>query len=172
MSSFGYSVLGFGTVATAAAGVAAPSSAVIKNNDGSVADNVTVEIDFGRPFGVQAVLGPNDIGTDASSPLEVDTNASDNIRFVMTKTVGGGTVATHAWQAILAHTAGSGATFVGGGTIETSSTSGTFTTPYLDTSSFTGGFSADVGTFTFKYTATNAGGSSAASNVVVHWRGV
>jgi len=171
MSSFGYTMLGFGSVATTAT-VAAPSSALIKTGDGGVASNVSIEIDVGAPLGVITALGPTDMGADASSPLEVDTSASDNIRFVMTKTVGGGTVATHAWQAILAHTAGSGATFVGGSATATSSTSGTFTTPYLDTSSFRGGFSADTGTLTFKYTATNAGGSSAATDVVVHWRGV
>ena len=169
MSSFGYTMLGFGSVATTAT-VAAPSSAVIKNNDGSVANNVSIEIDLGGE--VLTVLGPTDMGANAGAPIEVDVSASDNIRFVMTKTVGGGTVATHAWQAILAHTAGSGATFVGGSATATSSTSGTFTTPYLDTSSFTGGFSADTGTLTFKYTATNAGGSSAATDVVLYWQGV
>ena len=157
-------------MATTVAAVAAPSSALIKSGDGAVASNVSIEIDMGGE--VITALGPTDMGANAGSPVEVDVSASDNIRFVMTKTVGGGTVATHAWQAILAHTAGSGATFVGGSATATSSTSGTFTTPYLDPSSFTGGFSADTGTLTFKYTATNAGGSSAASNVVVHWRGV
>ena len=58
MSSFGYSVLGFGTVATAAATGSAPSSAN-KTGDGGVASNVSIEIDVGAPLGVITALGAN-----------------------------------------------------------------------------------------------------------------
>ncbi len=177
MSSFGYSVLGFGTVATAAAGggVAAPSSAVIKAVSNSASDNVDVQL-LGRSSFGNAFVSPADVGGSAGDPIEwdlvdndADGNIDDNIRFSMIKTVGGGTVATHAWSAVIAHTAGSGGTFVGGSATATSSTSGTFTTPAFDGSTFTGGLSPDTGTVTFSYTATNAGGSSAATDVVVHW---
>ena len=174
MSSFGYSVLGFGTVATAAAGVAAPSSAVIKSVSNSTSDNVDVQL-LGRSSFGNAFESPQDVG-GAGDPIEwelvdndADGNIDDNIRFSMIKTVGGGTVATHAWSAVIAHTAGSGGTFVGGSATATSSTSGTFTTPAFDGSTFTGGLSPDTGTVTFSYTATNAGGSNAATDVVVHW---
>ena len=175
MSSFGYSVLGFGTVATAAAGVAAPSSAVIKAVSNSASDNVDVQLSERGSFG-NAFVSPADVGGSSGDPIEWeladndgDGNYDDNIRFSMIKTVGGGTVATHAWSAVIAHTAGSGGTFVGGSATATSSTSGTFTTPAFDGSTFTGGLSPDTGTITFSYTATNAGGSNAATDVVVHW---
>ena len=168
MSSFGYSVLGFGTVATAAVSVSAPDTAIIKDKDGSNADNVTVELVLGPPFGTIETAAPRSTGSSATDYVEIDVS-SDLVRFSATKTVNG-TVATHAWQAIITHTTGSGGTFVGGSATDTSSTSGTYTTAFIDGSSLTGGFTPDAGTITFKYTATNAGGSDAADDVVIYWQ--
>ena len=167
MSSFGYSVLGFGTVATAAATVSAPSSAVIKGTDGT-ADNVTFEVDDGSGFAANDGNSPDDIG---SSGLEFEvlvSGAGVSTRISATKTVTG-TIATHAWTAVI--TALAPVTFAGGATTHTSSTSGTYSTPAIDVGNLGRGEPAidDTGFITVSYTATNAGGSSAATDVVAHF---
>lgn len=170
--SFGYSVLGFGSSATHVSAVAAPDSAVIKTADGGVSDAVDWEKynDELRSWAISAIV-PTAVGGSTGDRMGLDANG-DVDRFNMIKTVNG-TIATHAWTAVISKTSGSGtAHWVGGSATATSSTSGAFTTPAVDASTITGGFSADEGIITFDYTATNAGGSDAATQVKIYWAGV
>ena len=161
----------FGVVQlNASASVSAPSSAVIKAVDGT-ADNVLFEIDDGAGFGANGDgNSPDDIGSSSTGdefPVLISGSGLSS-RISATKTVTG-TIATHAWTAVI--TALAPVTFAGGATTHTSSTSGTYSTPALDVGNGGRGEPAigDTGFVTISYTATNAGGSSAATDVVVHF---
>ena len=165
--SFGYSVLGFGSSATIVSGTAAPTNAIIKSEDDDD-DNVTVYMNEGgwNPIGI----APDEIGALGSGdPIEISVASAPHdlpIRILATSGVTG-SVDTHAWTAVITHLSGSGGTWVGGSATATASTAN-FTTPSIDQSTVSVA-ARDVGVITFSYTATNAGGSDAADDVVVFW---
>tara|TARA_R110000796_G_scaffold187315_4_gene304239 strand:+ start:140 stop:652 length:513 start_codon:yes stop_codon:yes gene_type:complete len=167
MSSFGYSVLGFGTVTPVAAGLAAPSSAVIKTADGGASNAVDQQRGSARGGFTAEAIVPDDVGASGNPFVFEDLTAADEIRFDMIKTVGGGTVASHAWTAVIAKTVGTGTPeWTGTGSATDAGTSAAFTTDTVKHSTLS---SLDQGTITFSYTATNATGSTNATDVVCHW---
>jgi len=173
---FGRTVSGFGSKAKRGVVVAAPDSAVIKSPSGftPTSDNV----DYSRydqeeeSWVDNYAVVPRDVGSTSGYPLLLTEAPGMPIeRFIMIKTVNG-TIATHAWTAVITNTVGSGAEWDGlSSATATSATSGTFTTPAIDgnTISMNGFDPADAGYITFNYTATNAGGSDAATEVKVYW---
>jgi len=172
--SFGYSVLGFGSDATHVSAVAAPDSAVIKTANGVTSDNVDHQKydEEATAWANRAVI-PSSVGASSGDPISLTAGANVD-RFNMIKTVNG-TIATHAWTAVITNTtSGSSAPAQWDGlssATATSSTSGAFTTPAIDgnTISMNGFDPADAGFITFNYTATNSGGSDAATEIKIYW---